>query len=497
MPDQSEFIILPRSGLSQPSATEKNALRSLPVASSMAAGMEAFIDSADQAPVEVIDSVREDGPKLVRLTAEAAAAVNSQNSILRAVPLVSYDRPRPHAIPQLLPDRAGPASPAAGSVTIRCLDSSTGQPIPGCDVIAFTDFANRFGDQAQSDASGEAHLSISSATIERLYIYSPDMFWGAYRKGMTVAGGGTIDIDIEPIDLTYTDAVRYYFGSSKFDPSTGVTVGVIDSGIGNHLDLNVLGSINTVTGEPITQTDDPSGHGTHVAGLIGSNGSPPAGLRGVAPGVNLRGYRVFPPHGGATNYAILKAMIYAAGDGCDIINLSLGGGPFDDIVEEAIADARNNGMLVIIAAGNDDRGPVNYPAAHQHAIAVSAMGRSGTFPPGSLPEGDVETNPVGNDPAEFVASFSNVGHEIELTGCGVGVLSTMPGNGFAQMGGTSMAAPVVVGAAACLLSMDPALYGMTRNAARSDAMAKLLRMSCVQRGFGHGGRYEGYGLPTA
>jgi subtilisin len=127
-----------------------------------------------------------------------------------------------------------------------------------------------------------------------------------------------------------------------------------------------------------------------VAGLIGASG----GLRGVAPGALIHPYRVFPANGdGATNYAILKAMIYAGWAQCDIVNLSLGGGPYDDIVAEAIQDARNQGMLVVIAAGNDGRSAVSYPAAYAGALAVSAMGREGTFPAGSLHEAEVQRPP--------------------------------------------------------------------------------------------------------
>src|SRR5262249_38715225 len=148
------------------------------------------------------------------------------------------------------------------------------------------------------------------------------------------------------------------------------------TGCGPHADLNIVGARNTVTGELASETRDGGHHGTHVAGLVGARGVAVNGIRGVAPGVNLRSYRVFGAGAnGASNYAILKAMIFAAMDQCDIINLSLGGGPANDIVKEAIEDAANQGMLVIIAAGNNYRSPVSYPAAYPLTTPVSAMGR--------------------------------------------------------------------------------------------------------------------------
>jgi subtilisin len=214
----------------------------------------------------------------------------------------------------------------------------------------------------------------------------------------------------------------------------------------------------------------------------------------MAPSVPIHAFRVFPAgDGGATNYSIMKAMIIAAQSSCDIINLSLGGGPFDDIVNEAISDARNQGMLVIVAAGNDDRSSVAFPAAYAGATAISALGRIGTFPAGSLEDADVQVPPSGADPDEFIAAFSNVGPQIAVTAPGVGVLSTLPGNQFGPMSGTSMAAPVAAGAAACLLSRDPVVFGMARTRARSDAIEKLLQTNCVRRNFG--AVYEGYGMP--
>jgi subtilisin family serine protease len=77
----------------------------------------------------------------------------------------------------------------------------------------------------------------------------------------------------------------------------------------------------------------------------------------------------------------MKALILADIDNCDIINLSLGGGPADESVEEAILDARGNGMLVVVAAGNNNRKPVSYPAAYPGVIGVSALGWLAPFQP--------------------------------------------------------------------------------------------------------------------
>jgi subtilisin len=479
--------LLPRNGVFAGAGPALTTLTELPYARSTDQAMEAKLDFAPGASVRVIDTVAETGPKLVELDDDAAAAVNDPSSPLRAVPVIEYGRPGEPTLP--LAD--GTAAPAAVPLPIRCIDAVTSSPVPGVHVVAFTNFAARTGAEGTSDASGHVLLQLQGTTIERLYGYPPGGYWGAFLIALGVAA---ITIELQPVDLAYVDCVRFYYGESRLDPSTGVTVGVIDTGADPHSGVNVVGGRNTVTGEAAADYSDSGIHGTHVSGLIGADGTPPTGVRGVAPAVPIHVYRVFPAGGGgATNYAILKALIYAAQDGCDIVNLSLGGGPYDEIVAEAINDARNQGMLVVAAAGNDHRKAVSYPAAYDGATAVSAMGREGSFPPGTLDDGAVLRPPFGTDPAEFIAEFSNVGREIDVTAPGVGAISTLPGGRFGPLSGTSMAAPVVSGATACLLSQDTTVFGMTRNRARSDAIEKLLQANCVGRGFGQ--IYEGYGLP--
>jgi subtilisin family serine protease len=105
--------------------------------------------------------------------------------------------------------------------------------------------------------------------------------------------------------------------------------------------------------------------------------------------------------------------------------------------------------------------------------------------------GDVAA-PYGTDKKNFLADFSNISPEIDVTGPGVGILSTVPG-GYAPMDGTSMACPAVTGAAARLLAGNPAVLDMNRDPARSDKIAALLYQSAKALGLGL--KSEGHGLP--
>lgn len=482
------YVLLPREGVTAASGPAFDELIRVPPVTSTGPSAMAQLPTDPVGQMLVIDSTHENGPKLVEADAAAIEALNRRDAPVRAIPVIEYAAPNPPVQPLAATPTGGP--PVA--VVVECTDAQTGQGVPGATVVAFTDFAAKAGAKATTDGAGRAMLTIASPAIERLYVYPPLAgYWGGYRAGLTAAG--PIVVPLTPLDLAHVDAVRGVYGATTFDATAGVQVGVIDTGVGPHHDLNVVSGMNTVTGELPTDYADPRGHGTHVAGLIGAAGTSPTGVRGLAPGANLRAYRVFPAAGSATSYAILKAMIYAADDGCDLINLSLGGGPYDAIVAEAVRDARNRGMLVVVATGNDGRAPVNYPAAYPQATAVSAVGRDGTFPAGSLEEAEVVRPPLGTDPLDFVAGFSNVGTEVAVTAPGVGCISTIFGNRYGVMSGTSMAAPVVTGAAACLLSRDAVVRAMPRDAARSDAIARLLTANCTALGFG--ALFEGKGMP--
>ncbi|MDP9075041.1 MAG: S8 family serine peptidase [Actinomycetota bacterium] len=440
--------------------------------------------------IRVLDSIGPDGAKLVELTPESAMALRVLQPELQLVPVVFYSaavvrRPTVTRGPKAVPG-------AVGDVTLQVVSATDGTAVAGAIVVAYTNYAASTGAQGVSDSQGNVTLALggSSVPLDRLYVYPLTAFWSLRQLSVTVTTGNRVSLS--PLDLTVPDALRYYFGGASDAAGAGVTVAVIDTGVANHRDLVVSGGASTVTGEdPTAYGDNGTGHGTHVAGIIAARGNPPTGLRGVAPGVTLRSYRVCGQGSlQAASFSVAKAIDMAASDGCDLINMSLGTGILDPVLKTAVEGARAKGSLCIIAAGNGNRGPVGFPASDAMAVAVSALGRNGTFPATSAEADDVAA-PFGTDSAAFVASFTNIGTQIGLIGPGVGVMSTVPG-GYAEISGTSMSCAAGTGAAARIVAASPVLHN-TRDAARSAAMVSAILGSGAPQGFGP--QFEGHGLP--
>jgi subtilisin len=497
MPTQikpQQYILLPTRGLRSTTAFVSESTKRFFTERSVMRGGPSRTASGGRSPARwrEIDSIGEDGAKLVEISPDVLPALRADQPGLKIVPVVYY---RTAVAPRFVIE-SGPtvsAAKTAAKIKLKIVSKKNGDPVAGAMVVAFTDFANLIGAQGTTNSKGEVNLPLgaTSRKLERIYIYPEKSFWSVLKKNITVTSG--TQFALEPVDLTFTDALRYFHGSSSDQIGDGVKVAVIDTGIDTkHPDLKVAGGANTVLGENEKDYgDNGMHHGTHVAGIIAARGKPPLGLRGLAPAITLQSYRVFGKNNEeASNFAIIKAIDRAVADGCDLINMSLGGGRQDEATMAAIEDARNQGSVVIVAAGNEDRSPVSFPASYSLSLAISAMGRKGTFPQGTTEAGEVAA-PYGKDKKNFVAAFSNIGQEIDLTGPGVGILSTVP-SGYTPMSGTSMACPAVTGLAARLLSTRTDLLKMARHQARSEAMVQAILQAARSLGFGP--RYEGQGL---
>jgi subtilisin len=287
------------------------------------------------------------------------------------------------------------------------------------------------------------------------------------------------------------------------DRGAGIRVGVADTGVGPHPNLNHVTNVGAFIGglhDPAPAAGaDVDLHGSHVCGTIGAQPQQPGDFAGIAPGVELFSARVFPRNGGANQGDIASAIDYLSSQRrVDLINLSLGSAEGSQIERDAIIDALERGTLCICAAANDGREPVDFPARFPETIAVSAVGLEGWGPSGSLASMNYPVDPdkYGMDNL-YLANFSNFGAKVACCAPGVGIISTVPARPvlqapYAAMDGTSMASPAACGILAALLSSSPDYLGLPRDITRSEAARALLRASC--RDIGIDDKYQGRGL---
>ncbi|MFM2398836.1 MAG: hypothetical protein RL341_993 [Pseudomonadota bacterium] len=468
------FILLPTRGFTPDApltaASTTRFLHSLkPSATAVAA-----VATLGRYKMSVLDSIGKDGPRLVSMSAPALLALRRTQPGLRIVPEVFY-QPAWDRRPDLRVRRQAKSAAAATGIIVKVVLAGSDTPVRSADVVAFTDFAERVGASGKTNAKGEVTLKLPAGTkmVERLYVFPSHSAWPLLKRNHTLSSSA---VEVTPIDLAFTDSRVAAYPRRGASDGAGVTVGVIDTGAGPHSALAIAGGTNTVVGEDAKDFSDSDQHGTHVCGIIAGDSTrmtqpPSARFRGVAAGVTLRAYRVFGKNSdGASNFSIAKAIDAAVTDGCDLLNLSLGGGPADALTSEAIKAARAKGVVCVIAAGNDG-GDVSFPGRHELAVCVSALGKRGTWPPGST-HGDDVSRPAGKD-GWFLAAFSNRGPEVDLAGPGLGIISTVPEDLFAVFDGTSMACPAVCGAIARRLAGTAEVLKMPRTAARADAIVQL------------------------
>jgi subtilisin len=458
-----------------------------------------------KAEFRVVQSMHENGPKLCEMTEEAALALRLELPGVQIVPEIFYSRAamspaealrRRHRAPLRRASRAKPSATRASTVRVR-FATPGGQALAGALI---TYGAAGFDEEkSMTNSAGEVRLRVGpQGRIDYLLADPAALCWPLVKEKFKIAAGETFHLN--PIDVDSDHIVRKQYGEPVATAGTGVRLGIVDSGIAPHADLTVNAELSrNFTGvEDAARWGAASGHGgrhgTHVAGIV-------AGRRtGLAPGADLVSYRVFPDeeiNDDASNFAVISAIDKGVADRCDLINLSLGYKQEDGLrrdgidvaTERAIEAAVAAGCVCVVAAGNEARDRVAFPARLPLAVAVSAMGSNGTYPTDSahaLAEGEPARG------KSYFANFSNHGDDVDLIGPGVGVVSTVAG-GYAAMDGTSMACPAVTGFMAARLGANAALLRGPRDASRAAEIKKLAYSAATPFGFGR--NYEGFGAP--
>lgn len=213
----------------------------------------------------------------------------------------------------------------------------------------------------------------------------------------------------------------------KTTKGAGVKVAVVDTGIDyKHPDLQAryIGGYDFVNKD--SDPFDDNGHGTHVSGIVLASANE-SGIQGVAADAAVVAVKVLGADGTGYLSDVVDGVDWAMKQGVQVMNFSFGTTYNSSALETKIQEAASKGIILIGAAGNTNGGSLLYPAAYTSVISVGAT-----------------------DQNDSLASFSSLGAEV--TAPGVSIQSTIPGGGYAQWSGTSMAAPHVAGAVALMLA---------------------------------------------
>ncbi len=440
--------------------------------------------------VKVVDSVDLNDTTLVEMTEEQAIEFERHYPTLRAQREL-FLRPLKAAPMAGMKQVRLTKANVGKSLRIICKDAKTGAAVTDADLVIILDRKRQRGiADIKTDGAGECVVNLPKSTksVEAVYCSPLKGYWPAQSVDIDISAEdeATVFVNLIAIEADHKDCLHLMVTqkpSQGQGEGEGVKIAIIDGGTSPRADWNVELRLNTTDGETEDLVDDNgSGHGTHVAGIVAR----------IAPKASLLLYRVFEAGAPtASEFAIAKAIRHAVDQGCDLINLSLGQVTEPISVSRETRRARAFGAVCIAAAGNDYGGEVNYPARSNIMVAVSALGVKGTWPEGAMTEVFVSDNPKPQEDV-FFATFSNFGKEIDFIGPGVGIISSVSGNEFGVMDGTSMACPAVTGMFARILSGSPDLMKADRDQQRSDSIVK--RAHAAAKKFGYGYEYEGSGF---
>jgi len=245
----------------------------------------------------------------------------------------------------------------------------------------------------------------------------------------------------------------------------GVVVAVIDTGVaakttkkGNQ--CKDFGTTSFTKGYDFVNKDsdpyDDHGHGTHVAGTIAESTNNNEGAAGLAYESTIMPLKVLSAQGSGYSSDIADAIRYAADNGANVINMSLGSSQPSSVIHKACQYAVKKGVTIVCAAGNGFGEPVGYPAAFPECIAVSSVGPSGKIATYSSYGKEVALAAPGGDMMESSDPKDGI---LQNTVMKAGGNGRGRGDDYYAFQGTSMASPHVAAVAALIEAQgvkDPA-----------------------------------------
>jgi thermitase len=245
--------------------------------------------------------------------------------------------------------------------------------------------------------------------------------------------------------------------------SPNINIAILDTGVdSDHPDLaNKI--ISNVKFSNSGTTGDVYGHGTHVAGIAAAMTNNGIGVAGLGYSSTIMNVKVLDDNGMGAYSWIASGIVWAADNGAEIINLSLGAPYASSVLEDALNYAWSKGVVVVAAAGNSGDTTPMYPAYYTNCIAAAAT-----------------------DANDAIAYFSNYGDWVDVAAPGVSIYSTLKNNSYGYMSGTSMASPYVAGLAALVFTTVSDVNGDGR---LNDEVRSQIETTCDDigvSGIGHG-----------
>ncbi len=308
--------------------------------------------------------------------------------------------------------------------------------------------------------AGTVRRSLTSLNADAVQTPQDDTteLWDAVTDGDRTASG-IAHVWLDGVRKASLDTSVGQIGTPKawaagFD-GKGVKIAVLDTGVdAGHPDLKgqVTAAKNFTTAPT---TGDVVGHGTHVASIAAGTGAQSKGrYKGVAPGAKILNGKVLDDGGFGDDSGILAGMEWAAAQGADIVNMSLGGmdTPEVDPLEAAVDKlSAEKGILFAVAAGNEGPQSIGSPGSADAALTVGAVDdkdKLADFSSTGPRVGDGAVKPDVTAPGVDITAASAKGNEIAKE------VGEKPA-GYMTISGTSMATPHVAGAAAILKQQHP------------------------------------------
>lgn len=329
------------------------------------------------------------------------------------------------------------------SVGVASTTSSTllqsKQPIPVNDLEVAALCASLRAANPKTPIECEANILFHSAVTPNDALYA--LLYGMTKIGAPAAwdlttGSQSVIVAVVDtgVDYTHPDLVQNIHVNSA-DPA------------GNFVDDDSNGFVDDYYGYDFVNSDgsplDDDEHGTHCAGVVGARGNNAVGVVGVNWEVGILAVKVLDGSGDGFLSDIAAGIEYAVDRGASVISLSLGGSSNSALLEAAIEYARQQNVLLVVAAGNDNEDIDDFPSFPASSAALNILAVAAT------------------NSRDQLASFSNFGqNSVDVAAPGVEIYSTVPGGIYRAISGTSMSTPHVAGLAGLIKAANGSLSAL-------------------------------------